>query len=136
MGLTLQSIKNEFGHAAQDIVKVAKAIKSAVSAAAAEAPALVADLQKAAPTIEGLTALAAPQFVAVEQLAFNAFGVVANAVEAAGPAAAANGVSITLDQALINDVKAVLPAIKSFMSKNSTSAPATAAAASPAASPS
>jgi hypothetical protein len=133
MAINLQSVKNAFGHAAQDIVKVGKAIKSAVAAAAAEAPALVADLQKAAPTIEGLTALAAPEFVAVEQLAFNAFGVIANAVEAAGPAAASNGLSISLDQTLINDVKAILPAVKSFMAKNATSAPAAAAASAPAA---
>ena len=134
MGITLTSIKNDFGHAAQDLVKVGKAIKSAISRAAAEMPTLVADLQKAAPTIEGLTALAAPQFTAVEQLAFNAFGVVANAVEAAGPAAASNGVSISLDSALIADIKAILPAIKSFMgsSASSTAVTASVAAAAPA----
>ena len=131
MVMTLTSIKNEFGHAAQDLVKVGKAIKSAIGRAAAEMPTLVADLQKAAPTIEGLTALAAPQFTAVEQLAFNAFGVIANAVEAAGPAAAANGVSISLDQALIADIKAILPALKSFMAGNASSAPVTSASPAP-----
>jgi hypothetical protein len=121
MSITLQSIKNEFGHAAQDIVKVGKAIKAAIVRAAAEAPALVDDLQKAAPTIEGLTALAAPQFVAVEQMAFNAFGIVAKAVEDAGPAALSNGVSVSLDKAIIADIKAIIPALKSFMASNGSS---------------
>lgn len=122
MSITLLSIKNEFGHAAADIVKVGKAIKAAVVRAAAEAPALVDDLQKAAPTIEGLTALAAPQFVAVEQMAFNAVGVIAKAVEDAGPAALANGVVVSLDKAFITDMKAILPALRSFMASNGSSA--------------
>jgi hypothetical protein len=133
MSITLTSIKNEFGHAAQDIVKVAKAIKSGLVRAGAEAPQILADIEKQAPLIEQLTSLAAPEFASIEQLAFNGLGVLAQSVEDAGAAANANGLNISLDQTLVNDIKAVLPSLKKFMSSGASSSPVAKPAAAPAA---
>jgi hypothetical protein len=99
------------------IVGAAKDFKSAVLKAAEEAPTVVADVQKDAPEVEALVELAFPGAAAIEQAALDAFEVIADAVEAAGPTAAANGLSVSLDQTLIADIQKVLPALKAFAAK-------------------
>ena len=99
------------------IVAAAKEFKSAVLKAAEAAPAIVGDVEKDAPEVEALLELAYPGAAAIEQTALAAFETIADAVEAAGSSAGANGLSVTLDQALITDIKAVLPALKAFAAK-------------------
>ena len=99
------------------LVAGAKDFKAAVLKAAEEAPVIVADVDKVAPVVEALIELAFPGAAAVEQAALAAFETIATAVEAAGPAAGANGLSVSFDQTVIADVKAVLPALKAFAAK-------------------
>ena len=99
------------------LVAGAKAFKSDVLKAAEKAPAIVADVQKDAPEVEALIELAFPGAAAIEQTAIRAFELIADAVEAAGPAATANGLSVALDKELIAAVEAVLPAVKQFAQK-------------------
>ena len=99
------------------LVSAAKAFKSDVLKAAEKAPAIAAEVQKDAPEIEALVALASPGAAAIEQAALAAFEVITTAVEAAGPAATANGLSVSLDKTLIADVQAVLPQLKAFAAK-------------------
>jgi hypothetical protein len=99
------------------LVAAAKDFKSEVLKAAEKAPIIAADVQKDAPEVEALVELAFPGAAAVEQLALAAFEAIADAVEAAGPAAAANGLSVSLDKTLIADVQAALPALKAFAAK-------------------
>jgi hypothetical protein len=99
------------------IVAAAKDFKAGILKAAEDTPQIVADVQKDAPEVEALVELAFPGAAAIEQTALNAFEVIADAVEAAGPAAAANGISVPLDQELIADIQKVLPALKAFAAK-------------------
>lgn len=98
-------------------VAAAKDFKSDVLKAAEKTPAIVADVQKDAPEVEALVELAFPGAAAIEQTALAAFELIADAVEAAGPAAAANGLSVSLDKTLIADVQKALPALKAAASK-------------------
>jgi len=102
---------------AAKIVAAAKDFKLAVLKAANEAPAIVADVAKDAPEVEALVELAFPGAAAIEEAALNAFEVIATAVESAGPAAAANGLSVSLDKTAIAAVQAVLPQLKAFAAK-------------------
>lgn len=98
-------------------VAAAKDFKAAVLKAAAKAPAVAAEVEKDAPEVVQLVELAFPGFAAVEQTALVAFEAICDAVEAAGPAAAANGLSVSLDKTLIADIQAVLPALKAALAK-------------------
>jgi hypothetical protein len=102
---------------ASKIVAAAKDFKSAILKAAEEAPVIAADVQKDAPEVEALLDLAFPGAAAIEQVSLSAFEALADAVEAAGPAASANGLSVTLDKTLIADIQASLPALKAFAAK-------------------
>ncbi len=85
---------------------------------------MAAEIQKLAPTVEALSNLVVPGLGNIEQHIVDVYGVVASAVHAAGDAAAANGVSVSLDAQLIADVKAVLPAILKYLSPAASSSPA------------
>jgi hypothetical protein len=102
---------------ASKLVGAAKALKSDILKAAEKAPGIVADVQKDAPEVEALVALAFPGAAAIEQAGLDVFEIVADAVEAAGPAAAQNGLSVSLDKTLIADIQNVLPALKAFAAK-------------------
>jgi hypothetical protein len=106
-----------FTGVAKKLVAAAKDFKSAILKAAEEAPVVAADVAKDAPEIADVVELAFPGAAAIEQTALDAFEAIAAAVEAAGPAASANGLSVTFDQALIISVKAVLPALKAAAAK-------------------
>jgi hypothetical protein len=99
------------------LVAGAKDFKSDILKAAEDAPAIVADVDKDAPEVEALVELAFPGAAAIEQTALAAFESIATAVEAAGPTASANGLSVSLDKALIADIQSVLPALKAFAAK-------------------
>jgi ferritin-like metal-binding protein YciE len=109
---------NFFGTVAKDLVWFAKKVRTGIITAASDAPTILSDIQKNEAVIEGITAAVAPGAAAVEQTAFSALGVIAQGVEDAGSAATANGLSLTLDQKIIADVKAILPFLKSHASKN------------------
>jgi hypothetical protein len=108
-----------FSTAFQDLKKAATVFKKWILTAASDAPKVVADIQKAEPTIEGITALFAPGAEKFEQVAINLLEIVGSAVDQAGAAASANGISVTLDAQLITDAKAVWDAIKNFSTKSS-----------------
>lgn len=99
------------------IVAAAKDFKSAVLKAAEEAPVVAADVAKDAPEIEAVVELAFPGAAAIEQTALAAFEAIAQAVEDAGPAASANGLSVSLDKTLIADIQNVLPQLRAFAAK-------------------
>jgi hypothetical protein len=99
------------------IVTAAKDFKSEVLKAAEKAPVIVADVEKDAPEVAALVELAYPGAAAIEQTALAALEVIATAVEDAGAAAGANGLTVSLDQTLVNDVTAILPALKAFAAK-------------------
>ena len=99
------------------LVAAAKDFKSDILKAAEKAPAIAADVEKDAPEVEALVALAFPGAAAIEQAALVGFEAICDAVEAAGPAASANGLSVSLDKTLIASVQSVLPALKAFAAK-------------------
>jgi hypothetical protein len=108
-----------FSTAFQDLKKAATVFKNWILTAASDAPKVVADIQKAEPTIEGITALFAPGAEKFEQVAISLLEVVGSAVDQAGAAASTNGISVTLDAQLITDAKAVWDAIKHFSTTSS-----------------
>ena len=69
-------------------------------------------LEVEAPTIEAITALVSPQLANIERVGDAVLGVVIQAIEDAGAAVGAGGMSVSLDAALVADIKAILPAIK------------------------
>jgi len=102
---------------ATKLVAGAKDFKAEILKAAEKAPAIAADVEKDAPEVEALVELAFPGAAAIEQAGIAALEVIADAVESAGPAAAANGLSVSLDKSLIASVQSVLPALKAFAAK-------------------
>lgn len=109
------SISSFFGAVVADIVKAAHAFKAEIEKMAAAAP----GVQKVVDQYAGdagliLGAVGLPQAEAVEAVAIKAIDAVFAAVEAAGEAAAANGLSVSLDSATVAAVKAILPQIKAL----------------------
>jgi hypothetical protein len=96
---------------------IAKAFKSDILKAAEKAPGIAANVEKDAPELAALVELAFPGYAAIEQTAIGTFELIVDAVEAAGPAAAENGLSVSLDKALIADIQKVLPALKALAAK-------------------
>lgn len=95
-----------------DFKKDAGKVKSFLLKIAGDAPAVVAvvvaDEQKVAQVLEAFL----PQSAVAFQVADQIINLVAQAVEDAGPASAANGLVVKFDQAVVNDVKAVIAAAK------------------------
>ena len=106
------SVQGFFATTARDLVKMGRTVKGAFEKVGADAPQLVKDVAADMPTIEAITNLVAPGALALEETAFNVFGVIATAVEAAGDAARADGLSVTIDKNLIADVKLAVAALK------------------------
>ena len=63
-------------------------------------------------TIEAVTSLVSPQAANIERAGFAVLGVVINALDAAGAAAGANGLNVTLDAQVVADIKAIASAVK------------------------
>jgi hypothetical protein len=95
-----------------DLAKAGTDVKKFLRKAAADAPVVVqkiaADEEALAPIIEAF----APQSGVAITLGMTLLDKVAQAVEDAGPAAGASGLSVSLDQAVVNDVKAIIAAAK------------------------
>ena len=106
------SVQGFFAEAGRDLVKVGRAVRGAFEKVGVDAPKLMQDVAADMPTIEAISNLVAPGAAALEETAFNIFGVIAMAVEAASDAASANGLSVTVDKALIVDIKAAIAAVK------------------------
>ena len=101
----IKSLEHAYAVAAQDIVKSAKFVEHSVLPA----------LQKAeanASTIESITSLVSPQAANIERVGFAALGAIIKLLEDANPAVNAGGVNITLDAALVADIKSIIPTIK------------------------
>ena len=112
------------GTIVSDLKKAGEDVKNFILKVAGDAPAVlqtvVADEAALAPVIEAFV----PGSTTAINLANSLLDSVANAVEEAGTAAGANGLSVSFDQTVVNDVKAVIAAAKAAFSK----APATTAA--------
>jgi hypothetical protein len=110
MSVTFKGIVSKF-------IGAAKAVKAAILKAAEEAPAIATAVEKDAPEIQDLLEVFFPGAVAAEESAVEVFELVLDAIEAAGPAASANGISVSLDKTLVAKCQAVLPALKAFAAK-------------------
>jgi hypothetical protein len=62
-----------------------------------------------------VTSLVIPQAANIERAGFAALSVVINAIDAAGAAAGANGLNVSLDAQLVADVKAIAVAVKAVL---------------------
>jgi hypothetical protein len=98
-----------------DIAKIkadAAKVKAWITTVADEAPAEVAkvlnDANLVLPVIEAFV----PGSTVVATATESATNAILTAVEATGTATASNGLSVSLDQAVVNDVKAAIAALK------------------------
>src|SRR5215467_6448269 len=105
MSALLNNIEHALASAASDVVKVAKFVEQSVLPVLKKA-------QADAPTIEAVTALVSPQAANIERVGFAILGVVIKAIDDAGTAAAVNGLNISLDAALVADIKSIASAVK------------------------
>lgn len=104
-----------YARAATWFVNVAKHVKSAVLKVAEEVPKVDAALKEYAPTIEALSNLALPGSGNIEAHLIDVWSAAASAVKAAGDAAGANAVNVTLDAQLVAQIKEILPAVEQFL---------------------
>ena len=66
-------------------------------------------------TIEAVTSLVSPQAANIERAGFAVLGVVINASDAAGAAAGANGLNVTLDAQFVADITSIAAAVKAAL---------------------
>ena len=102
----------------------ASVTKNAIVWLAQKEPAVAADIQKIAPTIEEVTGLFSPGAATLERVSVDLLAAATSAIQAAGDAATANGLDVSLDAALVADIKALWPAIQKYMSPAASSTPA------------
>ena len=100
------------GTLVSDFKKAGDDVKAFVLRAAEAAPAAVATVVKDEAAVSKVVEAFVPGSTAVITLANTLLDLVANAVEAAGSAAGANGLSVSLDQATVASVKAVIATAK------------------------
>jgi hypothetical protein len=96
-------------------LKVGRTVKGVLLKIGADMPAVQAEIQKVAPTVEALSEMVLKGSSTFEQHLLNVWGAAASAVKDAGAAAEANGVSVTLDQTLVNDIKGFLPQVEAYL---------------------
>lgn len=111
-----------YTRAASWLLGVGKAIKAGVAKVVGEEPAIASAIAKVAPTVEALSNLVVPGSGSFEAHVLDVYGVVANGVKAAGDAVAANGISVTLDAALIAEIKQFLPQVEAFLHPSASAA--------------
>ncbi len=100
----LQNAEHAFATAASDLVKVMHFVENTILPVLRTAQANEA-------TVEAVTSLVSPSAVNVERVGFAVLGTVIKAIEDAQAAGTANGLNITLDAALVADIKAIMPAV-------------------------
>src|SRR5690242_14194038 len=96
MSISIQSMEHAFAAAASKLVSVAKFVTNEVL------PALK-KVQGSEQAVEAVTGLVSPSAANVERVAFAVLGAVIKAMEDAGAAVGAGGISVTLDAALVAD---------------------------------
>jgi hypothetical protein len=100
-----------------DLVKAGKAVEKFIVKIADGAPAVVqevtADVEKLAPVIEAFV----PQSSTAFNLAMTMADKIGEAIEAAAPAALANGLNVSLNQAEVSAWQAVIAAAKAAAMK-------------------
>ena len=117
MSALITSVEHALATAASDTVKVARFVETSVLP-------VLKKVQADESTIEAVTGLVSPQAANIERAGFAVLGVVINAMDAAGAAAGANGLNVTLDAQLVADVKAIAAAVKGAMGPAVAAAPA------------
>ena len=105
MSALITSVEHALPAAASDTVKIANFVETSVLP-------VLNSAQANQSTIEAVTSLISPQAANIKRAEFAVLGVVINAIDAAGAAAGANGLNITLDAQLVADVKAIASAVK------------------------
>lgn len=110
--ILVTSAEHALAAAAKDAVSAAKFVEQKVL------PVLVKANSDAA-TIESVTSLVSPDAANIERAAFAVLGVVLKAIQDAGTAAGSSGLSISLDQTVVADVKAIAPAVTALVSSSS-----------------
>lgn len=114
-----------FKGAAHDISVAAKAVKAAILKGVGEVDVIAPKIAATAPEVEALAELAIPGSGAIVAAGENLVELVAEEIDKAGEAAGANGLSVTLDQDVINTFKnTIIPALKAFKAKNPAPTPA------------
>ena len=108
MSTLISSVEHALATAASETVKVAKFVETSVLP-------LLKKAQADQSTIEAVTTLVSPQAANIERARFAVLAVVINALDAAGAAANANGLNLTLDAQLVADIKAIAAAVKSAL---------------------
>jgi hypothetical protein len=117
MSALITSVEHALAVAAQDVVKTAKFVETSVLP-------VLKSAQANESTIESITSLVSPSAANIERAGFAVLGVIINAIDAAGSAAGANGLNVTLDAQLVADVKAIAAAVKGAMGPAVAAAPA------------
>ena len=115
----LASVEHVFAAAITNAKKAAKVIQSQVL------PALV-PLHADAGTIAAVSGLIDPRLANVEMVADALLGAAIKAVQDGTLAGNANGANITLDSALIADIKTLVPMVTALAAPQTALAPATA----------
>jgi hypothetical protein len=112
-----------YARAGTMFLKIGHAIKAIAMKIAGEMPAIQAEIVKIAPTLEAVSNMLLPGSGNFEAHLLDVWGVAANAVKDAGAVAGANGISITLDAALIADIKGFLPEVEKYLHTAASPAP-------------
>jgi hypothetical protein len=87
-------------------------VKAAVEDAGDDAVKLAAWVQNNSAEITSLASLAGPEAASVASVGLNLTNLAISAVKGAGGAAAANGLSVSLDEGTLSAVKALIAAIE------------------------
>lgn len=98
----------------QDFIKVADKVKEGIELAAVDTAKAGEWLLTNKTVLVGLAGLAGPTASTITQNALSLYDTVAASVQSMGVAAAANGVSVTLDQATLQAILADIAAVKGF----------------------
>jgi hypothetical protein len=115
MSALINSVEHALAVAASDTVKAAKFVETSVLPVLKKA-------QADQSTIEAVTGLVSPQAANIERAGFAVLGVVINALDAAGAAAGAKGLNVSLDAQLVADIKAIAAAVKGAVAPTATPA--------------
>ena len=115
MSTLINSVEHALAVAASDTVKAARFVETNVLP-------VLKKVQADQSTIEAVTSLVSPQAANIERAGFAVLGVVINAIDVAGSAAGANGLSVSLDAQLVADIKAIAAAVKGAVAISATPA--------------
>jgi hypothetical protein len=115
MSAIITNVEHALATAATDTVKAAKFVEVSVLPVLKKA-------QADQSTIEAVTSLVSPQAANIERAGFAVLGVVINTLDAAGAAADADGLNVSLDTQLVADIKAIAAAVKGAVSGTAVTA--------------